>query len=115
MLIRRITVATAIGVKTVIRSTKVSDSDNYRGSRNAPSDILDTAELKAGAADLAALEENLRQSSGGLTVACLFEVAVPARAAHLVTGIGGRVESGACRPPLGLRWGRRGSEVVVVV
>lgn len=107
--------ATAIRGKTVIRGTKVSDSDNYGRSRNAPAEILNTAELKAGAADLAALEQNLRQANSGLTVARLDEVAVPARAPHFVTRIGGRVVSGACWPPLGLRWGGRGSEVVVVV
>lgn len=103
MLLRRVTVsAEAVGVGSVVRCAEIGGGDGNRRAGDAPAAVevgvlLAAAELEAGAADLAAVEEGFAECSGGHAVG---KVTVAARAAKRV---GGGVVRGMGEEPLG-RW-----------
>lgn len=71
MLIRRVTMASTLSREAIIRRTEISNSDNDRGSRNTPPEVLHTAKLKAGTADLSAFKQRLAEPHSGHAIACL--------------------------------------------
>lgn len=103
MLVRRIAMAATLGRESVVRRAEVGGRHDNRGPGDAPAEVLDAPDLEAGTADLAALEQGLAQPHRRHPVPALRQVAVPARAAHQVTGVGGGVVRGTRGSPYGER------------
>lgn len=101
MLVRGVAVAAPVGGEPVVRRAEVGGGDDQRRPRDAPPEVLDAPELEARAADLAALEQGLAEPHGGHPVPGPREVAVAARAADGVPGVGRGVVGGPGGPPLG--------------
>lgn len=111
--VRGVALAAAVGVEGEVGGAEVGGGDDDGGAGDAPAEVLDAAEFEAGAADLAALEEDGAEGGGGLAVAGLHEVAVAAGAADGVDGVHGGVVSGAGGLPVGMRGGGGGGGEVV--
>lgn len=105
--------STTIRLKPIIRSTKVSSSNNNRSPRNTPSQVLNTSDLEASAADLTFLKQDSTESSGGLTVPILFQIPKTTGPTDSVARIRGRVVGGSGGSPLGVE--RRSGRSIVVV
>lgn len=115
MLVWRITAASTFSCEAVIRRTKICNS-HYNGcTRNAPSQVIYTTKLKAGATDLAPLKQGLGQSNGCLTIAGFHKVSITAGPTDGIAGIGSRVVGGTCGAPFGLRSRLRGKGGRVVM
>lgn len=71
MLVRGVAMAAAVGGKTIVRSAEVGGSKDDGGARNAPPQVVDTAKLEAGTANLSPLEQRLAQPHRGHPVPCL--------------------------------------------
>lgn len=112
MLIRRVTMATAVSRKPEIRGAEIGSSDDDRSPRNAIPEVIDTSELKTSPADLPSLKKRGAQAYRGLAVARLLEIAISTRAADGVPGVGGCVVGGSRREPPRGGEGRRRRIVV---
>ena len=92
--------AEALGVGSVVRCAEIGGGDDNRRAGDAPAAVevgvlLEAAELEAGAADLAAVEEGFAECGGGHAVG---NVGVAASAAKR---FGGGVVRGVGEEPLG--------------
>lgn len=112
MAVGRVAVAAAVRGEAVVGRAEVGGGDDDRGAGDAPPQILHAADLEAGPAGLAALEQRLAQTCRRQPVPALHQIAVPARAPDRVLRLLGRVVRGPGRSPLAQgrrRWAVSGS------
>ncbi|GER26740.1 zinc finger CCCH-type antiviral protein 1 [Striga asiatica] len=103
--VRRVAPPAGGRVEAVVGRAEVCGGDDDGSAGDAPPEVLHAADLEAGAADLAPPEQDGAQGRGGLAVAALLKVSVPARAADGVDGVGSSVEGRAGGLPVGLGGG----------
>ena len=115
MCIREITMSSTISFKPIIRSTKVSRSNNNGSPRNTPSQVLNTPNLKASSTDLTLFKQDCTECSCGFPVSHFLQVPITTSPTNRVSRFRGGVVGGSGGSPLCVGGGGGGRRGVVVV